>query len=234
MFASADNRSRLTWKDRLANVVNANVFNFYSSGEDVLANPSIPPGVPTGAREVWNLQERLKGYASRGSLVTSSYGGWKANGRYVNINGAIWTPTQANQLTDDQLKTAPFFSPNSPTELYGQNGSAYAADGAHRNTLLSEMIPALSLAAGSNNLSILGGTKNFDMMGMKNGGAWPPARSGQGSNDWFHSDIKAIGFIYNRPFYDKVVELGELKNETFNSWRSDACFDRTGQLPDPC
>ena len=211
LFSSSDNRSRLTWKGRLSNVVNASVYNFYSSGEDVLANPNRAPGVPTGAREVWNLQERLKGYASRGSILTSSYGGWKANGRYVNFNRSIWTPAQANQLTDEQLRTQPFFNIDSPTELYDENGSAYAADGAHRNTLLSEMVPALSFATGCNNLGILGETRNFDMMGMKNQGEWPPARSGQGSADWFHSDIKAIAFVYTRPVYDKMVELGDLK-----------------------
>ena len=209
LFDGSDNRSRLTWKNRLSNVMNVATYNFFSSGEEVLANPSGPPYVPLSANEVWNNQERLKGYAACSNyILTSNYGGWKLSSHYQNVNDTMWTPIQANQISNDQLKSFPFFKSDEPTELFAQSGSAYAADNARRNTLLAEMVPALSFAAGSNSLSIAGSTRNFDMnLLFKNG--WPTSRGDNTS--WHHSDTREVAYTYIHALFDKWVELAELK-----------------------
>ena len=50
LFPSGDNRSQLTWRNRLSNLRNAKVYNFYSSGEEVLRMyPGTPPSAITAA-----------------------------------------------------------------------------------------------------------------------------------------------------------------------------------------
>jgi hypothetical protein len=65
LFPSEDPRSRLTWRGRLGNS-GAFVFNFYSSGEEVLAehpnslgNPSILDAIYTGVARLSYCGERL-------------------------------------------------------------------------------------------------------------------------------------------------------------------------------
>jgi hypothetical protein len=116
--------------------------------------------------------------------------------RSIVLSGPL--PKQIKSRNEQQ-GTQPFLNVGSPAELDDENGSTYAADWAHRNTLLSEMVPTLSFVTGCNNLDILGDTRNLNMMTMKNRGGWPAARCGQGSVDWFHSDIKAIALILHPP-----------------------------------
>lgn len=203
LFDASDNRSKLDWDDRLANVANINTYNFYSTGEEVLHNPTSAPHLPLSANEVWNNQERMKGRFVTGQILSSNYGGWEFN-PYYDLNSFYhMDPALANGISNINLKVRPFFNPG-PAELYGQNGSAYASPGQHRNTLLAEMVPALSFAAGSNNLESFGDGGNFDMMKMKNG--WP-----RSNPDWQHSDVKIVAYIYLHKLYETFAELGELK-----------------------
>jgi hypothetical protein len=96
LFPASDARSTLTWRGQLGNVLTSgiNVYNFYSSGEDVLANksgapPSIASIVSTFGAYTWNAQERYKGLmtlgltsdvvSSTGNILSSRYGGWAFN-----------------------------------------------------------------------------------------------------------------------------------------------------------
>jgi hypothetical protein len=99
LFPASDARSTLTWRGRLGNVLTSgiNVYNFYSSGEDVLANNSgaplaINPHIlQTQGLYIWNAQERYKGQitnefkdtagylSSDRNILSSSYGGWAFN-----------------------------------------------------------------------------------------------------------------------------------------------------------
>lgn len=117
-----------------------------------------------------------------------------------------------------KLMETPFFNtgfdpvtndvrPGAPADianLLGPNGSDYASPSGKRNTLLAEMIPAQSTAAGSNPINSLGG-RNYDMNEMKNG--WPAQRD---DLRWRNSDIREVSFTFTFPVFEEIVFTGDL------------------------
>jgi alpha-tubulin suppressor-like RCC1 family protein len=226
-FAVDDMRKRLTWRNRLRNITRATAYNFYSSGEEVLAlSSSTTPTViglvggelynkvfgnnPMGEK-VWALQEKLKGRTTTGEILGSGSGGWGFNQHwYVPIEGGIRPPTaeEAARLRDDQLVSDPLFIPG-PADLHDENGSAYAAD--HRNTLLAEMIPARTPPAGGNRIPSfipLNGTdRNYDMSSDTFQNGWPAERA---SSRWLHSDVTAVAYPFTWKVFDKFTNLADL------------------------
>jgi hypothetical protein len=238
LFPTNDARSTLTWSNRLANFQNADVYNFYSSGEEVLrATTSDPPtnllsaiktlaydyivNNPPVASYMWVWQEKGKGRCSSDGLLSSSHGGWKFNSAY-DTNGAHMDTSQASLLSNTQLKTNAFFDVNSTSfgnadlALYGSGGNAYAQ--AHSNRILSDAIPSLTLPVGANAVTALdepGDTHNFDMQGTLENG-WPAARpilqvGNSAAGEWHHSDCRQIAYTFTYQLFDKLATLGNLK-----------------------
>jgi len=226
-----DWRAKLTWVNRLEGVHNA--YNFYSSGEEVLMNPEHgAAAMPLGTEKVWAAQEKRKGFGMTGQILTSTYGGWELNPHpdYGIRAEHPWTgfqffpKTQAevgpvDQAFKEKLMTTPFFNtgfdpvtndvrqgaPADIANLLGGNGSDYASPAQKRNTLLAEMIPAQSTAAGSNPINSFIG-RNYDMDTMSSG--WPVQRP-PGSG-WWHSDVRNVAYTYTFPVFDEIVTTGEL------------------------
>jgi len=206
LFPAGDARGTLTWSNRLSNFRNADVYNFYSSGEEVLrAAPGDPPTdllsaattivgnylfnqVPV-ASYMWVWQEKGKGRCASDTLLSSTHGGWKFNYHppYLYVTNGLpvfMSPAQASLVPNSQLMTNAFFDVTSAsfgtadTALFGANGSVYAQT--NRNRILSDAIPSLTLPVGANavtNLDVLfGGKRNFDMQGELENG-WPPGRA---------------------------------------------------------
>jgi hypothetical protein len=133
LFTGGDGRSQLTWNNHLAaGLQNAAVYNFYSSGEEVLRaypNSSTPSFVGFGANQIlqsvfgtlpiasylWNMQELQKGRSPLNDVLGSNHGGWKFNDLVYGTNGILatsWThmsPAAAASLTPAQLQTNAFF-----------------------------------------------------------------------------------------------------------------------------
>jgi hypothetical protein len=228
-LVAGDNRKRLTWRDRLKNTTQVTAYNFYSSGEEVLADPdATTPGVagyaggqlynivfgsnPMGEK-VWTLQEKLKGRTITGEILGSNYGGWGFN-LYWYIQAPqspprLRIPAETNSLSDAELVADSFFS-SGPLALHNSNGSTYA--GQHRNTLLAEMIPARTRSAGSNRVEsrgfvlLSGEDRNFNMNAVFQN-TWP---SGRSSTRWLHSDVNNVGYPFTWKLFAKFAELGEL------------------------
>ena len=179
MFTTNDGRSTLTWSGRLTGLQNASVYNFYSSGEEVLRDyPTDPPsylltiaygqGVALlqgikGAN-TWAWQEKLKGLMSANGLLSSDHGGWQFNPYYnTDIFGDHMSPANAELLFNSgHLETNAFFNWGSPSlSLFPYNndlaleasyGSSYASSYAqnNRNRILSDAVPCLTLPLGAN------------------------------------------------------------------------------------
>jgi hypothetical protein len=124
LFLPDDGRRRLTWRGRFQNL-GPNVFNFYSSGEEVLAEHANTLGDPSifdvaYTREgfylgkfAWALQEKLKGRIRELQsfpLLGSVYGGW---GFTHNIGHPPHTPVAAEvaTMTDSSFQAQPIFDP---------------------------------------------------------------------------------------------------------------------------
>jgi hypothetical protein len=233
---SNDFRQTLTWRGRFQNLGNTEVYNFYSSGEEVLREWAADPptdvlsdavqivvdkvlGQTPVASFLWVWQEKSKGQAASDGLLGSTHGGWKFNTNYSSL-----TPAQAALLPDSQLRTNAFFdfaSPSFPPDvaLQGPLGNAYAYT--YRNRILSDAIPAQSWAIGSHAVPRLSPdgepTRNFDMQATYENGwpsgrgvaQWPPGATAVG--EWHHSDYREIAFPFTYKLFDQFVEIGDLK-----------------------
>jgi hypothetical protein len=222
-FPERDYRRQLTWRDRLANFRTTQVYNFYSSGDEVLAeHVGPPPSVPLALFQetllyglfspeprgsyVWAWQEKMKGRTAGNWVLGSNHGGWGFN--TPDYGG--WTPAQAAQLSDEQLRQRPFFDLSYDPDLYGANGSPYAQ--ANGNRLLSDAFPARTLPVGANEVARLSPqgqpSRNFDMnTEYKNG--WPFDRPSD--NRWLHSDVRQVAYMFIYRLFDSFVTLGELR-----------------------
>lgn len=260
-WPSSDWRGKITWKGRFENVIEnggqTQVYNFYSSGEEVLNNPEtnnplLDSSNPFGsggmvwvtANKIWAMQEKRKGLGLTGFIHTSNYGGWLPNllpydqelhMTYQNELGTVHrmrSPSELpNPLTTEfllQLSTKPFFDDSSHGSLFtsetgsSSEGSSYAYS--HRNTIISEMVPCTTFAAGMNPLLLLeldGLITNINMNDtMKtNTIQWPLSNANENSqapNDprsrpWLHSDIREKAFAHNWSVYERFVTIGNLK-----------------------
>jgi hypothetical protein len=238
LFGSGDHRRELTWIDRLSNLRNADVYNFYSSGEEVLReHRGVPPFdlVTAAAQQLydyfknnapfgtfaWAWQEKTKGRTAQPGVLGSTHGGWKFNPAYIDqTNFTLMSTNQANALPDSQLRTNAFFTfgsdsnTNLDAALLGANGSQYAQD--NRNRILADAIPALTLAIGANPVDRLSPqgqpSRNLDMNLLYQNG-WPLNRpiSGSEAFKWYHSDFKNVAYTYTHPLFDAFVTLGNLQ-----------------------
>jgi pimeloyl-ACP methyl ester carboxylesterase len=240
LWPSSDARSTLTWSNRFENLAGVDIYNFYSSGEEVLRDfPGAPPSdladtitdiisqIEAGVDEaafVWVWQEKDKGRMRENNFISSSHGGWLFNSYYqtASLAGLINMPTdQAALLTDDQLRTNAFFDTSVDTALFATNtsGSTYAA--ANRDRILSDAIPALTLPAGANNVAKFHpqneDDRNFNMSSPDGvsfsafQNGWPSNRPTEEVLKWHHSDFDYVAYPFTYQLFNKFVTLGNLK-----------------------
>jgi hypothetical protein len=183
LFANTDARSTVTWSNRLGYLGSVDIYNFYSSGEEVLREDTDDPpsgilsggatqlinyygaSVPFGTY-AWVWEEKGKGNAAHDDFISSSHGGWKFSSYWVDSYGNPLSPAIMNDTTNTTLQGQPMFNFNSTANDFlldidsellgvvsGVNPSTYAQ--ANRNRILSDAIPALTLPVGANSVSIL-------------------------------------------------------------------------------
>jgi hypothetical protein len=208
LFDTYDDRNKLTWRNRFADLPNGiNYFNYYSSGEEVLDTHLGDPGlidiVKDGqGRYAWALQEKLKGAMSTSWVLGSSYGGWELNSGYY----MFLDKSAANVLPADKLKTIPFFRLGSAAELAETNGSQYAHD--NRPKLLAEAFPSLTLPAGGpdgmrlDNFAF-GKIKALDMQSTFPNG-WPKERENRDDYRWLHSDMRELSYVFISELFNDI------------------------------
>jgi hypothetical protein len=260
-----DERAKLTWRGRLKNVINnggqTQVYNFYSTGEEVLNNPtendpdlsSDNPSVKgtfawLRANKTWAMQEKRKGWGMTGLVHTSNYGGWFPNlFDFTTDHHMLLTPQPEmswrmrypteipNSATQNgyglfvaSLMEKPFFDHSKHATLYdeekGENtpGSNYSKQWA--NTLISEMIPCTSLAAGRNPFSFRANSlpldKDINMHEkfMTDEAKWPYRNDKHDQSEnlpraWCHSDIREVAFAHTWKAFAKIVEIGDLSQQ---------------------
>ena len=235
-----DARSMLTWSNRLANLGDVDVYNFYSSGEDVLRDfPGAPPDDifstisdivsewwhgTSVASYVWVWQEKNKGRMGGNDFISSNHGGWGFNNSSTNYYWTIsggdgglehfrMSPADAALLPGSELQTNAFFDMSIDAALFtlDTSGSAYAQ--ANRDRILSDAIPALTLPVGANLVSALeqpSDPHNFNMSGSAFESEWPRT-TGEEAFEWHHSDFDYVAYPFTHQLFDKIVALGHLK-----------------------
>ena len=203
LFASPDDRERLTWKNRFPDVASV-AYNFYSSGDEIF---EVYAGTPTPfsgglfhlERRAWQKQEVFKGRTILGAPVLggTDWAGWGFSGQY--------SMAEANAATSDNLRTNVVFRQEPATMLSSNIPAQGVSD------LIAQGVPALSYATGVNSFSLPGLNRNYDADSpahKPNG--W--GRSG-GAYDarWLHSDLKNMAYLYTYDLFSEIVSRGGLK-----------------------
>lgn len=165
-------------------------------------------------RGSWKGQELAKG----GSWLTSpadfvlsrGQAGWRRNLLYVSF--------PPPPVTDEKLKTDPFFSPFLEADLIDPDpsvASARAGEPTVQYDLLARGLPALSYAAAVDRVPVLHSVdRNFDIeVDGRTAGQWPT--EGHDTKDtrgrWLHGDVKDVALPYLWRMYDAMIERGALR-----------------------
>jgi hypothetical protein len=240
VWPSSDARYTLTWSNRLGNFGSTALYNFYSSGEEVLRTYSDPPPSSLfslfgyqlvqwiegeSGTYVWAWQEKDKGLMSGNTILSSDHGGWglneNLNSGYVFFVNGLRTNIPPAVITNSVLQTNAFFDMSVDTAMFtaSSSGSTYAQT--NRNRILSDAIPALTLPIGANSVSRLSPPRNptennFDMQANENG--WPIGRGAPqypigttAFGEWHHSDIRIVAYTFSYQTFNQIVNSGNLK-----------------------
>lgn len=234
LFPATDARSQLTWADRFERVRSqVDAYNFYSSGEDVVANE---PGLHTAStlalllrqgfdfsRGAWKRQELVKGVdwtaSLAGLLLDRGQAGWEfgsewkirtVGGRSEGLQWRVRTPAEAEAIPSTDLREAPFFAGFQEEGLTSPD-AGQASEIATRSRvqfdLLARGIPATSYAAGANPITAFAG-RNFDMQAaIDSEGIILPREDDR----WRHSDFKQLALRYAWPAFESLIAAGDLK-----------------------
>jgi len=213
-FGNADDRFKLKWLDRFSTIPTTVLYNYYSSGDNVLGlSADGPPGILTGVisdwgRYAWNKQEVFKGV---GCVAGTTWAGW---GFARNAPESTMTHSQMYMTAQDVIATNtispetfinwPVFRPT-PSEMYSSNIEISVC-----NEILAKGIPALSGPSGSKSMSILAQDRDRDMNSISRPNGWPRI-SGDFAGLWLHCDLKDVSFFYNHKLFAEIVTKGELK-----------------------
>lgn len=201
----SDERAKLTWRNRFANVKNVAAYNFYSEGDEVVS-------------DWWQRAERWKGTIP----LYSPYGGWEFNTEWDVYNPILskyvrMSASDANLITPSELKTKPFFNRGGliadilPPGIAGSNAAIEK-----RDELLARAFPATTWATGREKTKAIAPTRNTNMqsnegmttktIGTNTTTYWPAKRKEQ----WLHSDIKDVAYPYLFKIYDNIICAGEI------------------------
>ena len=230
-----DARAKIGWAGHFAPLLNRqglDVFNFYSSGDEVFAENSETPGVVTGVFHwptlnldwpffhpnleldayPWQKQEVFKGVNAAGSLSA----GWGFHCWTTNIDNQSvivrYSAAGANAMVaDGSIVTNAVFD-RGVSAMFSSTISDYdIAD------ILAFHIPAVSSPAGR---VMTAGEEmqdglDFDLNGSsyRANGWGRPRPSGHPDNEpipWLHSDIKNMAYYYVYPAFTNIVNKGEL------------------------
>jgi hypothetical protein len=215
LFDTSDPRNKLTWRGIFTNWAGTTVYNFYTPGEDVVANVAHNQGDLTDvAGYAWGCQEKLKGRMPIGYLVGSRYAGWGFNqddyGTWVPdpfdpSAPPTWTrepPADAQNISTNDLKTKPFFlkDPGGLFDVEENTAKTYAQNNYY--WLLARAIPARTYGIAANAMP---GMVSWNMpTDLRNGWYASPVA-------WGHSSFKNAAYVYTYPMYNRMAENGGVR-----------------------
>ena len=211
LFSSPDDRKKLTWKNRFPAVLSVG-YNFYSSGDEIFETyPGTPSAFSGGLfhleRYAWHKQEVFKGRGGPGGTVWAGWG-FAGHWEYDDALGdEVWIPeytmAEANAATPDSLRSNSVFLQEPATMFSASITSQVVCD------IIARGVPALSPAAGVNEMILPGWDNNYSMEDNRPNG-WGRSGGTYGS-DWRHSDLKNMAYYFTYDLFDEMVSEGGLQ-----------------------
>jgi hypothetical protein len=219
-----DDRNKLGWKGRFANIPKPIMYNFYSAGDEVLkiytGGGSLSPMTGGEFRlYAWQKQERFKG---RSMTYGTTWSGWGFG--HPTYTEHVWDPTAnawvfvtheyyldaaaANAAASSQFKDIPVF------KYYPEGMFTNTIPLQLHNEILAKGIPALSSPAGHcaiTSLSNVNGENhniNLDTDFYKKNGWRNHPDYGTG---WLHSDWVNMAYFYVYPLFKTIIDIGGLQ-----------------------
>ena len=231
-----DARGKIGWAGHFAPLLNRqglDVFNFYSSGDEVFKENAEVPGLASGVFHwptlnldwpffhpnleldafPWQKQEVFKGVNAAGSLSA----GWGFHCWTNNINNeTVWVRYSAAganaMVADGSIATNAVFD-RGVSAMFSSTISDY-----DKADILAFHIPAISSPAGK--VEVIGSHQNIANDFNLNDSTyrandWGRSKpSGYPENElmpWLHSDIKNMAYYYVYPAFTNIVEKGKMK-----------------------
>lgn len=202
LFTVPDARAKLTWKDRFSAVLSV-AYNFYSTGDEIFqvfsnGTPSAFTGGPFHLEQfAWQKQEMFKGRTILGVPVLggTDWAGWGFSGEY--------TMAEANATTPGNLRTNAGFR-QEPATMFSSNITAQV-----QNDIIAQGVPALSYAAGVQNILLPYPSRNYNANNHKPNG-WGRSGGTYGTR-WLHSDLKNMAYLYTYDLFNQIVSQGGLQ-----------------------
>lgn len=203
-----DSRSRLGWVNRYAAALeNANeVYNYYSTGDEVFHETANPPWLLEGmadstANYAWQKQETQKGGRW---LAGTAYGGWGFHTwRIAGFDYQYTDAEAADMVADGSITNNPVFNRGYQPML--------EPDATQDEVMctLAKYVPAVSNPIGGRAL-FSADERSADLNESRFRSGWVDDVSR--GNSWRHSDMKDVAYFYVWPLYDELVsEKGCLK-----------------------
>ncbi len=221
LFDADDDRSRLTWKGRFADVASVAV-NFYSTGDHVLelapknnlwATDGFENFSQMFERFSWHKQELWKGRRSTiAFLGTTDWSGWSIRKNMLGFNAI--SPSEAHNMPTNAFMT------NTVFKLQPASMNTNAIPPLVRAAHLTQGIPARTPASGATKWGNLDRrminlqSTNEVSGGISRPNGWIVRPNGwfdDWGDRWMHSDIKDMSYFYVYRFFEKVKELGGLQ-----------------------
>ena len=202
-----DARGKMGWPNRFQDALSnaAEVFNYYSSGDEVFHETDNPPWLLSGLDESWATYCWQKQETLKGSMFPAgtAFGGWRFyTWRIAGFDYQYMPTAAAAMVADGSVTNNPVFN-RGFSPMFDRNASLD-----DQWLALAKYVPAVSSAVGG--MQVLGDNEDHDLNSSeyRNGWGRPAVRN---QTPWLHSDMKDMAFFYVYKLYEQLIQKGHLK-----------------------
>ena len=206
-----DARGKMGWPGRFSEALEntSEVYNYYSTGDEIFHETASPPEVLDGVPESfssysWQKQETHKGLKD---IAGTAEGGWGFNMLAYDPPACYSAAEAAAMIADGSITDAPVFNCEFAPMLLANasiDDQWYA---------LAKCVPAVSSAVGGNIVVADNIFESHNLNGSGYRNEWGREAERDGSQPWKHSDMKDMAYFYVYKLYDELVgsDKGDLK-----------------------
>ena len=221
-----DDRGSLGWAGHFAALLSKpglEIYNYYSTGDEVFAENDETPGLATGVFHwptldlewpfvhlnleldayPWQKQEVFKGVSAAGSLSA----GWGFHVWNDGLSTMRYSASEASQLVaNGSIVTNAVFNRDVEAMFQPTISDFDKAD------ILASHIPAVSSPAGKVAISDVDVNRDYNLnTSSYKGQDWGRGGDHSSESGWLHSDIKNMAYFFTFRFFNELTNKGGVK-----------------------